>query len=230
VRVLSIDGGGIRGVIPAMVLQRLEELAQRPICDLFDLIAGTSTGGILALALTCPDPRNKTRPVYTATDALHVYLDRGNEIFSNSTPRPRAAPGSAGAAAQQQQAESSGGLSKIFSGAKILSGPKYNAKNLERVLGEYMGSSLLRESLTPLLITSYDLERRMPFFFKTRLALGQPDHNYEMRHVGRATSAAPLYFPPAKLTDPHTGGHVGGYKLSVGFFFFFFFFFLLFFF
>ena len=47
-KVLSIDGGGIRGIIPAMVLAEIEEHTGRPIAETFDLIAETSTGGILA--------------------------------------------------------------------------------------------------------------------------------------------------------------------------------------
>jgi len=52
VKGLSIDGGGIRGIIPALVLMEIEELTKKPIAKLFDLIAGASTGGILALGLT----------------------------------------------------------------------------------------------------------------------------------------------------------------------------------
>ena len=50
-KVLSIDGGGIRGLIPAVVLAELEGRTGRRIAELFDLVAGTSTGGILAGAL-----------------------------------------------------------------------------------------------------------------------------------------------------------------------------------
>jgi uncharacterized protein len=52
--VLAIDGGGIRGIIPAMVLAELERRAGRPTADMFDLISGTSTGGIVAIVLTRP--------------------------------------------------------------------------------------------------------------------------------------------------------------------------------
>ena len=48
-RVLAIDGGGIRGLIPAHVLAYLEDRTGRPTCEMFDVIAGTSTGAILAL-------------------------------------------------------------------------------------------------------------------------------------------------------------------------------------
>ena len=54
-RVLAIDGGGIRGIIPAAVLAELERRLARAIADVFDLVVGTSTGGILALGLTVPD-------------------------------------------------------------------------------------------------------------------------------------------------------------------------------
>ena len=60
-KILSIDGGGIRGIIPAAYLAEIEKRTGKPICTLFDLIAGTSTGGILAAALTVPDSRPKTR-------------------------------------------------------------------------------------------------------------------------------------------------------------------------
>lgn len=77
VRVLSIDGGGIRGIIPALVLVELERLAGRRTFELFDLIAGTSTGGILACALCAPDPM-------PASQIVGLYADRGPDIFDRS--------------------------------------------------------------------------------------------------------------------------------------------------
>ena len=76
-RVLSIDGGGIRGLIPAIVLEEVERRAGRPVHDLFDLIAGTSTGGIIACALCAPDPLPASRVVA-------LYEEEGPEIFSRS--------------------------------------------------------------------------------------------------------------------------------------------------
>lgn len=76
-RVLSIDGGGIRGIIPALVLAELERRAERRIHELFDLIAGTSTGGILACALCAPDP-------VPAEQLVALYEDEGPTIFDRS--------------------------------------------------------------------------------------------------------------------------------------------------
>ena len=77
VRILSIDGGGIRGIIPALVLAELEKRAGKRTFELFDLIAGTSTGGILACALCAPDP-------LPAEQLVGLYRDRGPEIFHRS--------------------------------------------------------------------------------------------------------------------------------------------------
>ena len=76
-RVLSIDGGGIRGLIPALVLAEIERRSGRRVFELFDLIAGTSTGGILACALCAPDP-------LPAEQLVALYEEEGPEIFDRS--------------------------------------------------------------------------------------------------------------------------------------------------
>ena len=81
-RVLCLDGGGIRGVIPATVLAAMESELGQPIASSFDLIAGTSTGGILALALTIPGPNG--RPRYSPADIIKMYVDEGPTIFHAS--------------------------------------------------------------------------------------------------------------------------------------------------
>ena len=76
-RVLAIDGGGIRGLIPALVLAELERRAGRQVFELFDLIAGTSTGGILACALCAPE-------ALPAAELVALYEEEGPEIFDRS--------------------------------------------------------------------------------------------------------------------------------------------------
>lgn len=73
-RVLSIDGGGLHGILPATVLAYLEEKSRKPINRMFDLVVGTSTGGIIALALAGPSPTNAKR-------VLSLYIDHAAEIF-----------------------------------------------------------------------------------------------------------------------------------------------------
>jgi uncharacterized protein len=79
-RILTIDGGGIKGVFPAAFLATIEEEIGRPVAEHFDLIAGTSTGGIVALALGLG---------MAAREVLNLYLDTGHQIFPRRRlPRP----------------------------------------------------------------------------------------------------------------------------------------------
>jgi len=80
VKVLAIDGGGIRGLIPALVLAEIERRTRRPIASLFDVVAGTSTGAILACAITRPDPMPAAR-------AAEVYEQEGRR--SSTAPCSR---------------------------------------------------------------------------------------------------------------------------------------------
>jgi hypothetical protein len=172
-RVLSIDGGGIRGIIPAIVLKRLEELTGRPTSDMFDLLAGTSTGGIITLALTVPSSKGGG-PRYSAADLVELYESKGPDIFSASGWHKLAALGN-------------------------LMDEKYGAQGLERVLGDYFGDTMLKDALTRVMVTSYDIERRAPYFFKSFKAAHDPDRDHLMADAARATSAAPTYFSPAEL-------------------------------
>ena len=73
--ILSIDGGGIRGIIPARILELIEAKTGRPIASLFDMVAGTSTGGILALGLTKPNA-GRTGPALSASRAREAVRGR----------------------------------------------------------------------------------------------------------------------------------------------------------
>lgn len=177
VKVLSIDGGGIRGIIPAMILEYIETTKGQRIAKLFDLIAGTSTGGILALGLVKPD--NDRAPAYSAAQLRDLYEKYGEEIFSRSVwHRVRAI----GNAVEE----------------------KYPADGLERILKEYFGNAMLKDAVAKLVVTAYEIERRDPFFFKSSNAAKRPASDFAMWQVARATSAAPTYFEPAKLPS-HDG-------------------------
>jgi uncharacterized protein len=171
--VLSVDGGGIRGVIPAMVLAELEERTGRHTADLFDLIAGTSTGGIIACALTVPGPGGGPR--WTANDLVDLYLTEGPRIFHHSIGR------------------------QLSSGLGLLD-EKYDARPLEQALDTFLGDAMISDALTDILVTAYDLEHRKPFFFKTDRAKVVAQHDWPMKAAARVTAAAPTYFEPEKLT------------------------------
>jgi len=185
-KVLSIDGGGIRGIIPATVLAEIEARTQHRIAELFDLIAGTSTGGILALGLAKPSASDATHPQYAASDLADLYVKEGKRIFARS-PWHR------------------------FGALDNLLDEKYDAAGIESVLKQYFGDVKLSKAVTEVLVTSYELETRQPWFFARHKAREDSSFDFTMRFVGRATSAAPTYFEPEELkaTTPH-GGLVDG--------------------
>ncbi len=169
--VLSIDGGGVRGIIPARLLQALEEKTQKPISELFDLIVGTSTGGLIALGLTCP---GKQKPQYTAKAIVDVYLNQSKNIFKHSW------------------------LHKLRCGGGLW-GAKYARSSYDAVLQQLFEDRALSEALCPVGLPAYSLLEGAPSLFCSRLAKQKVD--FLMRDIAGATSAAPTYFPPKQFTD-----------------------------
>lgn len=182
IRILTIDGGGIRGILPGQLLTKLESLIKlktgnenAKIGDYFDMIAGTSTGGILASFLLCPDENGKAK--YTAKEAVATYIDKGDEIFHNSIRH------------------------KIASGGGLLD-EKYKAHNLEEILKSKLGENLwLSQLIKPCLITSYDIQNRRATFFNKFDAEKDAAYDFKAWEVCRATSAAPTYFETALITN-----------------------------
>ncbi|MBE9207461.1 patatin-like phospholipase family protein [Nostoc sp. LEGE 06077] len=190
-KILSIDGGGIRGIIPAIILSEIEKRTGKPICQLFNLIAGTSTGGILSAALTKPHPSNQNQPQFKAEDLIDIYRQEGKRIFAESA------------------------LAKSIKFDDILKA-KYSSKGRDEVLTEYLQDTLIKKALTDLFITSYDIELRMPVFFVNNVKDQKLGENfrkicdgYTMKEAGMATSAAPTYFKPYKIdtADPTNSGY-----------------------
>lgn len=177
-RVLSIDGGGIRGIIAGQVLVALETELQNKLkdknvrlADYFDLIAGTSTGGILAVCLLASDVNG--RPRFTAREVAELYTENGDEIFDVSI---------------WQAIASAGGMID----------EKYDADVLEEVLNNYLGDLKLSDLLKPSLITAYNIRKRETHFFKQHEATN-PARNFYARDLCRATSAAPTYFEVSRI-------------------------------
>lgn len=178
VRILSLDGGGLRGILSGTVICYLEEKlrsetnsANASIGQYVDMIAGTSTGGILSLVYLSPDENHHYK--YDAQKALEVYLDRGDEIFDVNL---------------RQRLRSLGGVRD----------EKYSAAELEEALNDYFGDTKLSDLLKPCLITSYNIRDRKTMFF-TNTKAGDRLKNFYVKDVARATSAAPTYFEPARI-------------------------------
>ena len=168
-RILTIDGGGIRGTFPAAFLANLEEDLDEPIGRYFDLIAGTSTGGIIAIGLALG---------ISAADILKLYEDKGPDIFA------------------QTHGGFLGWIKRHFRwGRWMFWGPKYSSEPLRDALHGVLSDRQLGEARTRLLIPAWHPQTQKVYVFKTahhpRFAT---DYKEQAVDAAMATAAAPSYF------------------------------------
>ncbi|KAA8531728.1 hypothetical protein F0562_006555 [Nyssa sinensis] len=177
VTVLSIDGGGIRGIIPATILAFIESKLQEidgpesRIVDYFDVIAGTSTGGLVATMLTAPN-ENK-RPIYAAKDIVNFYIEHSPKIFP----------------------QKKGLLGLIKSLCRRVMRPKYDGKYLKTLVQKILGEITLDKTLTNIVIPAFDIKLLQPTIFSTTEANVNALKNARLSDICLSTSAAPTYLP-----------------------------------
>lgn len=179
-KALTLSGGGVRGLISALVLQEIEVRTNKPISSLFDIIVGTSTGGLAALVLNKPDDKGKAK--YSASDLVSFYYNNAHIIFQPKTT-----------------SSTINFISNLFS-------PKYNSQHRYDSFRHILGSTLIESSLSEVVVTSYDTELRVPVYItsnikeekegENRHIISSPIYMYE---AAMATSAAPTFFQPFKL-------------------------------
>ncbi|MBD2776537.1 patatin-like phospholipase family protein [Iningainema tapete] len=191
-KVLAIDGGGIRGIIPALILAEIEKRTQKQIFSLFDLISGTSAGGILALGLTKPrllEPSDSTpQAEYSASELVNLFVEYGAEIFYEPFFEQILGP-----------------IEDIFVQ------PKYSSEGREEILRKYFGNTPLEKNLKEVFVTSYDIEYRIPIFFTNKIEKQQSESKkfrklcvgFTLTDAAMATSATPTYFPPYRVATSH---------------------------
>ena len=173
IKILSIDGGGIRGIIPVTILAEIENRCGKQIYELFDFIAGTSTGGLLTLFL------NKKNPAPAAA-LTELYVKHGKDIFP------------------QKPVDNSSWKNMFKDKIKntltdYLSGPKYKVAGIEQILRYLVKNETYDEMIKPCLITSYETENNKAVFFTNYT---ERYKKVLIRDIARATSAAPTYFEP----------------------------------
>ncbi len=189
IRILSLDGGGVRGIIYGEILIALEEkLRSRTgdpsarIADYFDLIAGTSTGGIFTALLLCPDRERTARARYSAHEVSDLLRTTGSAIFHVDI---------------WQEIRSMGGLTD----------ERYPSAPLENLLRSLLQEVKLSDLVRPCLVTAYDIQARRAVFFTRDKAGRDPKYDFYARDVARATSAAPALFEVANIRslaqEPH---------------------------
>ncbi len=184
-RILSLDGGGIRGAFIAAFLADLERRLKCRLHEYFDLIAGTSTGGIIAGALALGEPAERIET---------FYRERGPKIF---TRRPPVDIG-------WMESWKAGAIEKQIGGHGLdydhLKQSKYTADELKNALAEVFGDKTIEAAQTRMIIPAVDMTRGQTIVFKTPHLPGMVrDRHYKVVDVLLATSAAPSYFPHAVI-------------------------------
>ncbi|XP_023743319.1 patatin-like protein 1 isoform X4 [Lactuca sativa] len=180
VTVLSIDGGGVRGIIPATILSFLESKLQEidgpeaRIADYFDVIAGTSTGGLMTAMLAVPGDDN--RPLYSANDISNFYFYHSPRIFPLIS-----------------RIKFLNAVANFFGGVV---GPKYDGEYLRSITRQILGNTTLKQTITDVIIPTFDIKRLQPTIFTTDDAKEFAWKDAFLSDVCISTSAAPTYFPP----------------------------------
>lgn len=166
-RILSVDGGGIKGILPATILANLESALpdNHGLARHFDMIAGTSTGGIIAIGLSLG---------VSAKTILDLYLTKGGQIFPSAPGMFRK-------------------LSRKVGFAKQVLWRRYDPTVLDHELARIIGGRKFGEAKSRLVIPAFD-QNTEPYIFKTA---HHPDYKRDWKEdaltVARATSAAPTF-------------------------------------
>ena len=188
-QILSLIGGGIRGAFITAFLNDLEQRLGKPIAESFDLIAGTSTGGIIAAGLALGRP---------AAEMHDFYVRYGSRIF---TPRPKYKAKGAmkfvfPIANRVFRWRTGGQLDTAFRA-------RFCPFTLQEAFDEGFGDLTMKDAeTTRLIIPSFNLTRGEPHVFRSRhLPKGIHDQDLKISDVVIAATAAPTYFPHKTIGD-----------------------------
>ena len=170
-KILSIDGGGIKGLYSASVLASFEKKTGKNITDHFDMICGTSTGGLIAIGLSNG---------MSAQSLVDLYLNKGSEIFPTSNSNYIR------------------GIQNLYKTIKqLFFSSKHSIKPLKRILEDLFGDKTMSDANNLLCIPSFNLTNGQPKVFKK--AGNQTEHfvdnTIKLVDIALATSAAPSYYP-----------------------------------
>ncbi|CAK9166475.1 unnamed protein product [Ilex paraguariensis] len=198
ITILSIDGGGVKGIIPGVILSYLESQLQEldgpdsRLADYFDVIAGTSTGGLITAMVTAPNENN--RPLYAANEIVPFYFQHSTNIFPQ-TRGPLA------------------GIIKLF---KSLTGPQYNGKFLHKLLRGTLRCTRLHQTLTNVVIPAFDIKHLHPTIFSSYEVTSNPLKDAMLSDICIGTSAAPIFFPAYYFKNTDAQGNESEFNLIDG--------------
>lgn len=211
--ILTIDGGGMRGIVPAFILKQMDRylktLTSRPLYSFFDLVAGTSTGALLSLGLTCPLGGKILKIEEGEPFELTQSFKKGHFIKKEYTETlgyiDRLAKVGDFLSLYKENGEriflkrETKGLFKLFDKVSKIFSDKYEIAPYEEFLSELFGEVELKEALIPTMAVAFNAKDSMPYIFRS-----WDSHGYLVREAARASSSAPTYFAPSHFIDRKT--------------------------
>ena len=212
--ILAIDGGGMRGIVPAFILKKMnEELKERgilrPLYSYFDLVSGTSTGALIALGLTAPVDNLGIKKEEGEDWEVTEIIEKGRfrkttEIVKKGEIERLGDPEELLSLYTENGKkifipDDAKGIWRLVGKVTKMLGDKYDTVPLEMFLDEVYGDTLLSEAKVPTMAVSTDTNGCKSFIFRS-----WDSHGFLVREAARATSAAPTYFAPAVFIDRET--------------------------
>lgn len=212
--ILAVDGGGMRGIVPAFILKKTnEELRKRgilrPLYSYFDLVSGTSTGALIALGLTAPVDNLGLKKEEGEDWKVTEIIEKGRfrkttEIVKKGEIERLGDPEELLSLYTENGKkifipDDAKGIWRLVGKVTKMLGDKYDTVPLEMFLDEVYGDTLLSEAKVPTMAVSTDTNGCKSFIFRS-----WDSHGFLVREAARATSAAPTYFAPAVFIDRET--------------------------
>lgn len=174
IRVLSLQGGGMLGLVELAALEWLEERTGKPIAELFDVVAGSSTGSIIGAGLLTPDEHG--RPKYRAADLRKIYIAGSAKIFARSIWR------------------------MLFTAGGLL-GAQYSAEPKRHYLEAVYEETRFQDLLRPMLVPVFDVLNNQPIIHLNWQSDWEPTLNHRVADLINGATATPVLFPPLCLAN-----------------------------
>jgi len=174
IRILSLQGGGMLGLVELAALEWLEKKSGKPIAELFDIVAGTSTGSIIGAGLLTPDIHGN--PKYTASDLRKIYLDGSTSVFHKSI------------------------WSMLFT-ANGLFGAQFPSQPRRSYLDALYGDTHFQDLLRPMLVPVFDVLNNQPIIHLNWYSSWEPTLNHRVADLINGATSTPVLFAPLFIRD-----------------------------